>query len=487
MVDARPDATLTMEAALLMLRQKISQRLKSGPYGLLRCWTEFRQRAGSSKDGITLSEFKRGLKAYGIPLKPDLMEKMHAEMDVTGDGYVHIQAFIDHIMGRWSATANTVQTSSMPFERHDKALLRQKKIDFCEKIDENLTVDGATLLLRRAITQRLKSGPNGLMRCWFDFRRRAGSTREGITLKELSRGLKCYGIMLAPLLEEELFEKMQKDGFIHIADFIDVVMGRWTPSFNSGGLASDLSSLLTEKKRRKNSLLVLGSSSEQHQQQQENRSDLTAEAALRLLRGKIAVKITSGSHGLQRAWKAFRQAAGADHVGVTQDGFKLALCRFGLSLRPTVFEEVFQKFDLTHDGLIHEAAFFKTVMGRCSSFDSLQKQPLLLQQLTANATTQTSSETTKIALEEDDTRPLNKSASTAMLPDLRPLSQAPRPLTQSTSAASLRLTRSKIRTSTSRPPKLQTIKYQPHLTSRPFTALPKKHHHQQMMLAARSP
>ena len=51
-----------------MLRQKIGQRLASGPGGLLRCWVNFRQRAGASKEGITASEWERGLKMYGVPL-----------------------------------------------------------------------------------------------------------------------------------------------------------------------------------------------------------------------------------------------------------------------------------------------------------------------------------------------------------------------------------------------------------------------------------
>mmetsp|Transcript_29372 Transcript_29372/g.94748 ORF Transcript_29372/g.94748 Transcript_29372/m.94748 type:complete len:490 (+) Transcript_29372:633-2102(+) len=366
MVDARPDDSLTTEDALEQLRQAISQRLKSGPYGLLRCWTEFRQRAGSSKDGITLGEFARGLRAYGIPLKPHLIEHLHTQMDKTGDGYIQIHEFIDHVMGRWSTTANTVTTDNGIRASTLYSVDTRRDRSLGEDPDENLTIDAALSTLRRAITQRLKSGPNGLMRCWFDFRRRSGSTREGIAFREFSRGLQGYGILLASERVNELFGRMQRSGYVHIAEFIDVVMGRWKPSSNSGGLTrsniSEPPCILMRTSRRSHGEGRCCSRA-LHREQREEGIDVSADDALRLLRGKIAIKIASGSHGLQRSWKAFRHAAGADHHGVTEAGFELALRRFGLPVHESVCEEAFRKFDIV-DGHIHEAEFFRIVMGR---------------------------------------------------------------------------------------------------------------------------
>ena len=107
-----------------------------------------------------------------------------------------IQEFIDRVMGRWAADANTHfgGKSESEIQGKDQQGKKRAAAMVIEKEDPNLTVDNALILLRRSITQRLKSGPNGLMRCWIEFRLRAGSTKEGITEKEFAHGLRCYGI-----------------------------------------------------------------------------------------------------------------------------------------------------------------------------------------------------------------------------------------------------------------------------------------------------
>lgn len=375
MVVDEPDDALTSAAALTQLRRAIVQRLKSGPNGLLRCWIEFRQRAGSTKDGITYPEFLRGLRAYGIPLRAGLAKTLHGQMDSNGDGHIHITEFVDKVMGRWASDTNTHFGGKKEDEIAGSGLEGKKRAEamVIEKLDEDLTIDRALLLLRKSITQRLKSGPNGLMRCWIEFRLRAGSTKEGITLPEFTHGLRCYGIPLTKERTKQFFDQMDvtNDGHIHIKEFIDVVMGRWSVSANSGGLEAEPrsdppTSPLTGgahkplphegmRRARNAELRDLGKT-----------MDLSGDAALQLLRAKIAQRLAGGSHGLQRAWKTFRYAGGGTHAGVSKDGLRRALKHFGLPLDATVSDELFAKMNIDGDDLIHEPAFISIVMGRAN-------------------------------------------------------------------------------------------------------------------------
>ncbi|KAJ1454567.1 hypothetical protein M885DRAFT_617899 [Pelagophyceae sp. CCMP2097] len=361
MVHDEPDATLTTEAALNQLRRAISQRLKSGPNGLMRCWIEFRHRSGGTKDGISAPEFARGLAAYGIKLMPDLCRQLHQQMDTGGDGLIQIHEFIDKVMGRWSSEANT------HFGGRSEADIAGKKAKgmVVELPDEKLTIEQALPHLRRSIAQRLKSGPNGLMRCWIEFRLRAGSTKEGITLAEFSRGLKCYGIPLTAARTAEFFQRMDSngDGYIHISEFVDEVMGRWDPTANSGGASAPALDA------------IFGGSFDQNLRQtvrakqlafdaQSTTLDLCAAEAVLMLRAKISQRLAGGSHGLQRAWKTFRSAGGGSHAGVTRDGLERALRHFGLPVRPEVAAQVFNEMDAAGTGLVHEDAFAAVIMGR---------------------------------------------------------------------------------------------------------------------------
>ena len=104
-----PLAGMSADAAVLHLRRKIGQRLKSGPYGLQRCWMQFRERSGGTKEGITYPEFKQGLKNYDLLLEERVYREIFERMDKSGDGHIQITEFIDNVMGRWSSDANAFQ------------------------------------------------------------------------------------------------------------------------------------------------------------------------------------------------------------------------------------------------------------------------------------------------------------------------------------------------------------------------------------------
>mmetsp|Transcript_1456 Transcript_1456/g.2113 ORF Transcript_1456/g.2113 Transcript_1456/m.2113 type:complete len:560 (-) Transcript_1456:252-1931(-) len=365
LVDDRPDPDLSKEVALNQLRVAISQRLRSGPHGLLRCWIDFRQRAGSTKDGITKSEFARGVKAYNVPLHPNLIDEIHKQMDVDGDGHIQINEFIDNVMGRnVCATIEGVGENDVDYSENNgvSSKLQQKQRKnkqnmINETPDESLQIDDALRMLRKYITQRLKSGPNGLMRCWFEFRLRAGSSKDGITRSEFARGLRLYGIPLTPAKTSIFFDRMDldKDGYIQINEFIDVIMGRWDASSNSGGV--DKSAQIQNMHDTTKCVHIDTSYKEQYIQ-------VSADQALILLRAKIAQRLKGGPHGLQRAWKVFRCAGGGDHDGVSATGFARALKIFQLPLQPHIIQQLFSRFQLTSHNKINEHTFITVIMGR---------------------------------------------------------------------------------------------------------------------------
>ena len=103
-----PLAGVSADEAVLHLRRKIGQRLKSGPYGLQRCWMQFRERSGGTKEGITYAEFCHGLKNYDVIVTDAVSREVFDRMDKNGDGHIQITEFVNHVMGRWSAETNTI-------------------------------------------------------------------------------------------------------------------------------------------------------------------------------------------------------------------------------------------------------------------------------------------------------------------------------------------------------------------------------------------
>ena len=96
------------DQAIVTLRRKIGQRLKGGPHGLMRCWLQFRERSGGTKEGITYGEFCHGLKNYDVIVTDGVSREVFERMDKNGDGHIQITEFVNHVMGRWSADTNTI-------------------------------------------------------------------------------------------------------------------------------------------------------------------------------------------------------------------------------------------------------------------------------------------------------------------------------------------------------------------------------------------
>ena len=55
---------------------------------LVRCWIQFRERAGGSQKGISCAEFQRGLTMYGLKLQPGVSAAWFKKLDHNHDGWV---------------------------------------------------------------------------------------------------------------------------------------------------------------------------------------------------------------------------------------------------------------------------------------------------------------------------------------------------------------------------------------------------------------
>ena len=315
----------TADEAALILRKKIGLRLKGGPHGLMRCWLQFRERAGGSKEGITYEEFVRGLSKYDLILDESVSGELFDRMDDSGDGHIQIKEFIDNVMGRWPADTNTI------IDNH----VQQGRNKGVNDQPLEMNADEALIALRKKIGLRLKGGPHGLMRCWVQFREKAGGTKEGITYDEFHRGLINYGLHLKESVSREMYNRMDSsgDGHIQITEFVDNVMGRWPADTNS--IVDSHVKVGTGKNVFDAPLR------------------LNAEEALGSLRRKIGQRLKGGPYGLQRCWMQFRERCGGSKEGIAYEEWCRGLKLYDLILDESVSRELFNRMDQNGDGSIH--------------------------------------------------------------------------------------------------------------------------------------
>ena len=315
----------TADEAALILRKKIGLRLKGGPHGLMRCWLQFRERAGGSKEGITYEEFVRGLSKYDLILDESVSGELFDRMDDSGDGHIQIKEFIDNVMGRWPADTNTI------IDNH----VQQGRNKGVNDQPLEMNADEALIALRKKIGLRLKGGPHGLMRCWVQFREKAGGTKEGITYDEFHRGLINYGLHLKESVSREMYNRMDSsgDGHIQITEFVDNVMGRWPADTNS--IVDSHVKVGTGKNVFDAPLR------------------LNAEEALGSLRRKIGQRLKGGPYGLQRCWMQFRERCGGSKEGIAYEEWCRGLRLYDLILDESVSRELFNRMDQNGDGSIH--------------------------------------------------------------------------------------------------------------------------------------
>jgi hypothetical protein len=81
-----PLDTLTVDQSLELLNNAIRIRLQSGPYGLIRCWSQFREKAGGTYAGINFEQFKEALNKYGLPVPEKVSREIFGRMDENGNG-----------------------------------------------------------------------------------------------------------------------------------------------------------------------------------------------------------------------------------------------------------------------------------------------------------------------------------------------------------------------------------------------------------------
>ena len=74
---------------------KIVGGMKGGAFGVMRMWQGFRNKCGGSNTSITFSEFKHGLKMYGLNFEPKLQVEIFHSIDKNDSGGIQIFEFID--------------------------------------------------------------------------------------------------------------------------------------------------------------------------------------------------------------------------------------------------------------------------------------------------------------------------------------------------------------------------------------------------------
>lgn len=113
-----------LKYAKMLLILKIVAGMKGGAFGVMRMWTNFRNKCGGTNQGVTFVEFQHGLKMYGLNFKPSIQKPLFDSIDGNYSDHIQIFEFIDNLMGRWSADYNSMQELG----RHEEeALMKLSK------------------------------------------------------------------------------------------------------------------------------------------------------------------------------------------------------------------------------------------------------------------------------------------------------------------------------------------------------------------------
>ena len=81
-----PLESLTVDQSLELLNNAIRIRLQSGPYGLIRCWSQFREKAGGTYKGVNFQQFMQALNKYGLPVPEHVAKEIFDRMDENRNG-----------------------------------------------------------------------------------------------------------------------------------------------------------------------------------------------------------------------------------------------------------------------------------------------------------------------------------------------------------------------------------------------------------------
>ena len=158
-----------------------------------------------------------------------------------------------------------------------------------------------------------------------------------------------------------IVERVNGDGTIQQAEFVDVVMTRWKPSVTSGHAAAAKARQDTSSKT-----LIANDGGKMATAMAKYRGVPELKFALGLLILKIVGGLKSGSHGVMRMWQEFRSKCSASSDGVVLAEFEHGLKMYGIDVSKDLALKMLQKTDNNGSGNIQIFGFIDNLMGRWS-------------------------------------------------------------------------------------------------------------------------
>lgn len=107
------------ENAKKLLYSKIWEESPGGAYQNLKLWRKFRTKCGADKNGVTLDGFKKGLKMYGLNLRPEVAKEIYNEADQNGNNLIQMSEFFDTILNRWKQGLSKADLNTYGFDGYD--------------------------------------------------------------------------------------------------------------------------------------------------------------------------------------------------------------------------------------------------------------------------------------------------------------------------------------------------------------------------------